>query len=255
MRPPYPHQVPASAGARPAAATLGEQPPASRTASRQSWMLTFTDLVSLLLTFFVLLFSMSTLEIEKWEAITASLSRSLDVAVRGRAPADDGRLAVPMTATRRALNLDYLASVLGQTLAGTPLAERIVIRRSGERLIVSLPADHAFRLGSAALSPQARRTVIALATVLRTISNQIASEGHADPAPIRGGVFASNWELSLARAESVAAVLRAVDGRRSIVARGFADSRHTEPQRVDVTTPPVPARRVDIVILQPLGVP
>lgn len=226
-----------------------------RVISRQAWMLTFTDLVSLLLTFFVLMFSMSTLEIEKWQAIAASLSRSLDVAVRGGAPAEGGRLAVGRKTARRALDLDYLASVLRQSLSGTPLAERIVIRRGGERLVVSLPADHAFPLGSAALSPRARQTLVALASVLRTITNQVASEGHADPTPVHGGTYASNWELSLARAESVAAVLRAMDGRRTIVARGFADSRYAELPPGDAAAPPVLARRVDIVILQPSGEP
>ena len=148
MRLPHPHQVPASAGARPAAATLREHPPANRTASRQSWMLTFTDLVSLLLTFFVLLFSMSTLEIEKWEAITASLSRSLDVAVRGRAPADDGRLAAPVTATRKALGVSCgtsrrSGSCLPVQRRSTP--SRTASRRPERRFTGATPSDKTAR--------------------------------------------------------------------------------------------------------------
>lgn len=218
-------------------------------------MLTFTDLVSLLLTFFVLLFSMSTLEIEKWQAIAASLSRSLDVTVRGAAPAEAGRLAVGTQTSRRALDLDYLASVLRQNLSGTPLARQVVIHRNAERLIVSLPADHAFASGAAALSPTARQTLVALGGVLRTVTNQVVAEGHADPAPLHGSGYASNWELSLARAESAAAVLRIVDGRRTIASRGFADSRYVELPAGTSAEQQALARRVDIVILQPSGEP
>jgi chemotaxis protein MotB len=219
--------------------------------SRQAWLLTFTDLVSLLLTFFVLLFSMSTLEIEKWQAIAAALSRSLDGQVHGAATAEPGRFAVGTQMPRRALDLDYLSSVLAQVLRETPLAERLVIRRDGDRLLVSVPSDLAFASGSAELSHRALQTLLALAAVLRSISNQVGCEGHADPAPVRGSRFASNWELSLARAESVAAVVREIDSRRDIVARGFADSRYAAPTVPDATGQVVLPRRVDIVILQP----
>lgn len=230
-----------------------------RAITRQAWLLTFTDLVSLLLTFFVLLFSMSTLEIERWQAIAASLSRSLVVTDRGGAPVEAGRYAIGAQTTRRALDLDYLSSVLNQTLGASPLASHVVMRREGDRLVVSLPADHAFALGAADLSQPARQTLVALGGVLRTITNQIACEGHADRAPVRGGRFASNWELSLARAESAAAVLRIVDGRRDIVSRGFGASRPVHPPAgrsgEGVPVQHTPARRVDIVILQPASAP
>lgn len=247
-----PESPPASPSLKRAAADA-QRP--SRAISRQTWMLTFTDLVSLLLTFFVLLFSMSTLEIEKWQAIAASLSPWRTVAPRGGSPAEGGRLAVERRPTRRALDLDYLSSVLSQTLSASPLAEGIVIRRVGDRLVVSLPADDAFALGSAALSEHARKTVFALGGVLRTISNEVVSEGHADPAPVHGARYASNWELSLARAESVAAILRVVDGRADIVARGFADSRYVAPPPGEASDRRSLARRVDIVVLQPAREP
>lgn len=214
-------------------------------------MLTFTDLVSLMLTFFVLLFSMSHVEIEKWRAVSDSLSRSLDVARRGASSSEPGTYSIPMASPRRALNLDYLSSILRKSLAGTPLGERVRIRREAERLLIGLPADLAFAVGTAELSDGARQTIGALGSMLRSISNQIATEGHADPLPVHGTRFASNWQLSLMRAERVAAALRASGASREITARGFADSRYDEPStgagegRL--------ARRVDIVILRPAG--
>lgn len=217
--------------------------------SRQAWMLTFTDLVSLLLTFFVLMFSMSQLELERWRAIAASLSASLDMPAAGITAREPARFAVATGSPKRALNLDYLASVLKQALSANPLSAGIGIRRDGDRLLLSVPGDLAFAPGSATLADRATPMLVAIASVLRSVANDVAAEGHADPAPVTGGEFASNWPLSLARAEAVAAVLRALDGRQGTVARGFADSRFAELPAGGAEERRALARRVDIVIL------
>lgn len=221
--------------------------------SRQAWMLTFTDLVSLLLTFFVLMFSMSQLEIERWRAIAASFSGSLHMPAAGIAPSQPARFAIATASPRRALDLDYLASVLKQNLAGNPLAAGIAIGRDGERILISVPTDFAFASGSATLAEGSAPTLIAIASVLRTIANDVATEGHADPAPVAAGAFASNWELSLVRAEAVAGLLRTMDGREAIVARGFGDSRFASLPPGEPEARRALARRVDIVILPSRG--
>lgn len=218
--------------------------------SRQAWMLTFTDLVSLLLTFFVLMFSMSQLEIERWRAIAASFSAFLDMPASGTAPTAPARYAIGTVTPRRALNLDYLAAVLKQNLSASPRSSGIAITRDGERLRVAVPADLAFAPGSAKLDDRAATALVAIASVLRTISNEVATEGHADPVPVSGGEFDSNWALSLARAEAVAVVLRTVDGREGIAARGYGDSRFADlPVKEEGERRRALARRVDIVIL------
>lgn len=216
-------------------------------------MLTFTDLVSLMLTFFVLLFSMSHLEIEKWRAVSDSLSRSLDIAPRGSKASEPASYSIALASPRRALNLDYLSTIFRKSLAASPLGKRVRIRREEERLLIELPADLAFRVGTAELSESATQTIGALGTMLRSISNQVATEGHADPSPVVGARFASNWQLSLMRAEAVAAALRATDASRTIIARGFADSRYATLSADDIESGR--ARRVDIVILRPAGEP
>lgn len=221
--------------------------------SRQAWMLTFTDLVSLLLTFFVLMFSMSQLEIERWRAIAASISASLAMPAAGTAPREPARLAIATGSPRRALDLDYLAAVLRQNLAANPLATGIDLRRDDDRLVISVPADLAFAPGSAELAERSEPMLAAVASVLRTIANDVATEGHADPAPMAGGAFASNWELSLARAEAVASVLRTLEGRQTVVARGFADGRFADLPAGEPERKRAMARRVDIVILPARG--
>ncbi|MCU0892998.1 MAG: flagellar motor protein MotB [Rhodospirillales bacterium] len=216
-------------------------------------MLTFTDLVSLLLTFFVLMFSMSQLEIERWRAIAASLSASLDMPAAGQAPKEPARFAIGAASPRPGLDLDYLAAVVKQNLAGNLLAAGIDVRRDGDRLLISVPADLAFAPGSAQLSARSEPMLAAIASVLRTIANDIATEGHADPSPLTASAFASNWELSLARAEAVASVLRTLEGREATAARGFADSRYADLPVDDPERRRAMARRVDIVVLPGRG--
>jgi chemotaxis protein MotB len=93
----------------------------------------------------------------------------------------------------------------------------------------------------------------AIASVLRTITNDVATEGHADPAPVAAGEFASNWQLSLARAEAVASLLRTMDGREAVVARGFGNSRFAGLPLGEPEARRALARRVDIVILPSRG--
>jgi len=78
--------------------------------------------------------------------------------------------------------------------------------------------------------------------------------GHTDPRPVRGGAFASNWELSLARAANVAAVLENVGYKRAITVRGHASARYydlpetmSNQERLDLS------RRVDVVVMEDDG--
>lgn len=109
-----------------------------------AWMVTFADLVILMLTFFVLLFSMTSMKTETWEAVSAAFSRTLQVD-----PAQPvNERSVEHTITARpapiAMNLNYLAAVLDETLASDPLLGRGRLAMGGDRLVLALPADTIF---------------------------------------------------------------------------------------------------------------
>ena len=213
-----------------------------------AWMVTFTDLVALLLTFFVMIFAMSHVKTADWSSLTESLRRHLN-SVAGQTVASPSlRMDVPSPDRQPGADLDYLSELLAGHLSEAPALADARLRRGEDRLFVSLPADLLFAVGDFTLTPEAADAVFQLGGVLRNMPNALAVVGHADPRKPQG-TYPSNWELSLLRAQAVAAALRngGVEGR--IRARGQGDSRFAElPAVGDQTARFALARRVDLVI-------
>ncbi len=222
--------------------------------SGNAWLITFADLAALLLTFFVLLFSMSQVAVDEWGEIKEALSTSLNPK-RSIPGADVGpRLVVDKFVVSRAANIDYLHALIVEKFVDEPVLGRSIVQRLEDRLVISLPADGLFAPGQAMLSVAAQNAAFALSDSLRHFSNRIEVYGHADPRPARALDMASNWELSLARATSFAQGLREHGYTGHVPAFGYGDSRFADispdlalEERYRL------ARRVDVVIRQETG--
>lgn len=213
------------------------------------WMVTFADLIALLLTFFVMLFAAYQLQFDQWAALVDSLSQSLNPQRELDLTRPEAAENVRPVARKRAVDLSYLELLLtAQTDHLTDLDGLSVIRKE-DGLLLKLPADRLFPAGQATPTPVARRAILALGGILGNIGNAIEIRGHTDPVPIRDGMYTSNWELSIARAVAIANELRRLGYPYPIEALGFADTRLSEVPNV---SPPslrnALARRVEIVI-------
>ncbi|MCH8213857.1 MAG: OmpA family protein [Proteobacteria bacterium] len=222
-------------------------------AQKKAWMIIFTDLVSLMLTFFVMLFAMSNVKVDKWDSMIDALSQSLNVSRAKAVVTSSAEYNVATIVRKQAINLDYLASVLEKTVAEHEMLAHSRIMRLEDRLVIALPGDLLFTPARADLSEKAREAVFNLGGVLRNIGNQIEINGHTDPVPATGGEYASNWELSLARAAAVANALRRSGYTEDIVALGFADSRFSQLPDLPTDQRHALGRRVDIVVLPNAG--
>ena len=223
------------------------------TSQSRAWMITFTDLVSLMLTFFVMLFAMSTVKVDKWDDMIDALSRTLNPSKEKTITSASAQYNISSIFRKRAINLDYLAAVLEETIGGDPALTGSRIVRLDDRMIIALPGDLLFEPGRAVLSEAARGALFSLGGVLRNIDNQMTVNGHSDPKPPAGTDYATNWELSLARAIAVANSLRRAGYTEDITARGYADSRYPDLEYVAEEKRDSLARRVDIVILPIVG--
>lgn len=221
--------------------------------STTSWLITFTDLVSLMLTFFVLLFAMSSVKVDKWKNVVDSLSQSLNPALEKQVRQATANFNIGTIFRKRAINLDYLASVLQEHLDNDKLLRDAKMMLLDDRLVVALPGDLLFQPGRAVMTPGARAAMFSLGGIFRNIGNQIGVNGHTDPTPPAGGDYASNWELSVARAAAVANALRHAGYEDDIIAFGYADSRFAQLPKADEATRRAMARRVDIVVLPTVG--
>lgn len=228
-----------------------ERPPTGPSAT--AWMVTFTDLVSLMLTFFVMLFAMSSVQVDKWEKMIDALSQSLNPETRKTISAPTAKYNISTTFRKRAINLDYLAAVLEEAVARDALLRGSRVLNLEDRMIVALPGDLLFGPGTALLTERAQRAIFELGSVLRNVENRLGVNGHSDATPPEGGRYASNWELSLARAIAVANALRRAGYPEDITAHGFSNTRFEELPNLPPEQRQALARRVDIVILPTVG--
>jgi chemotaxis protein MotB len=216
-----------------------------------AWMVTFTDLVSLMLTFFVMLFSMSSVKVDVWEKMIDALNRTVDPVVIERDTPPAAPRNIAKTFRKRAINLDYLNAVLQENISSDEVLKQSTISMMSDRMVISLPGRILFDVSSAVLKDEAREAIYRLGGVLRNVGNQLAVGGHTDPTPPQGGTFSSNWELSLARAGSVANELNRAGYADAIYAFGYADGRFADlPETIEGEARFQSARRVDIIVLQ-----
>lgn len=215
----------------------------------EAWMLSFGDLVSLMLVFFVMLFAMSTLEEERFEAVVSALAQQFNPTSTAKQSQPSVELDIPKMRSAEANNLDYLRALIADKLSGDPMLDEIRMHQLHDRLVVSLPADQLFRGNSAQLDESAAETIARVGTVIQYLGNRVEVNGHTDPQPITNVAYTSNWELSLSRAIAVADEFRRAGYGNSVFAFGHAEARFSD---ISLDLPVAEryrrARRVDIVI-------
>lgn len=221
------------------------------------WLITFTDVMALMLTFFVLLYSMSVPEEEDWKQVTQGMNNQFTQTFADQwSKGKQDVVNIEKIDFTEALDLGYLDSVLTNVIERDSRLQNINIIPQTDHLVVSVPQELLFNSGQAEVSGKGKQVLFALGNALTRIKNRIEIIGHSDPAPIEraGGRFASNWELSLARAGSVALTLENGGYERPMAVRGLSSSRYDdlpaemgEEQRLSL------ARRVDIVVMKDDG--
>ena len=214
------------------------------------WILTFADLLSLILTFFVLVFSMNTVQYESWKAVV----RTMNAEFNPRRPLVD---ITPhdtppslMTHNIPGLNLTYLEALLDRQLKQVPMFREAVVHREEDTVVISVPAGLMFERKLAVLAPDTTRSLRALAGALVQVRNKIQVAAYTDGAPGTSGLFRSNWELSLTRARIVAGTLADAGYRQPITVLGYADTRFQNVDKLlNIKSGYDWAERIDIVLM------
>lgn len=237
-----------------------EAPPAGA----PPWMMTYGDMVTQLLAFFVLLYSFSTLDAQRYKAAILSIQGALGILpggtsiLQGAAPgAADQGVAEPEAVLQTPGGgggggegeLAQVARQVSAALEQQGFGGRFELVPSEDSLVVRFPDTALFDSGQAELRPDALRALDAIAGVLRGVPNRVRVEGHTDTDPISNFRFPSNWELSTARAGRVVRYFvdtYGLDPRR-FESAGLGEYRPVAPN--DTPENKQRNRRVDIVIL------
>lgn len=223
-------------------------------AKSPQWLITFADLAAVLVAFFVLMFSMSEVDTDRWNGAVDALDRQFDVSHEAENARPTAQLNIRQLLSEDGLELGYLRRILAGHIADQPELSGAGLREVDDSVIVTLPASFLFEKGGARVSTRGQRSIFILAGALGRIDNNIEVIGHADPQLIKGRAFDTNWELSLARAAAVARALSVNGVSREIRIVGAGASRFDE---IDPDLPlerrEALARRVDIVVRDRLG--
>jgi len=169
--------------------------------NHERWLVSYADFITLLFAFFVVMYSVSQVNENKYRR----LSHTLQAAFK------QDSVEVAESNLRELADLDELKQSFQQALASSALEGEIKIGGNEDWVELELNANVLFASGSAEPSDEARQVFSDVANILEPFENAVAVAGHTDNVPIRNARYENNWELSAARAVAVVNLL-AYDG-------------------------------------------
>lgn len=202
-------------------------------AGAPEWMTTYSDLVTLLLTFFILLFSMATVDQNKFSEIAASLSytmlnlKSGDSLIENSSNSiiafdytrfdseeaaakrkekyieDANEMVVDAEEKLKEKEFDEAKNDIRDTIAEQGISDKVQVIEEKDYLLIRLDQEIFFASGSADIVPEGKEVLSSLAPSLRELENEIMISGHTDNVPQTNKKYETNWELSTARATNV----------------------------------------------------
>ncbi|PLW83957.1 flagellar motor protein MotD [Kineobactrum sediminis] len=202
-------------------------------ANHEAWAIPYGDLVTLLLAFFVVMYSISSVNEGKYRVLSDSMVAAFKGSPRSTQPiqigdkrpagsADQAQLGAipPGTVSRSSFSLpplpdapadsgggearmEIMADDIRKALAELIELDQVRVRQTPLWVEVEINTDLLFPVGIAQVASAATPTLERLAEILQPLPNRVRIEGHTDDVPISTVRFPSNWELSAARASSV----------------------------------------------------
>ncbi len=225
-----------------------------------AWVMTFADLMSLLMCFFVLLLSFAHMDQVKFREVAGSMKDAFGDDLLAEIPGSMKKMAdkdaKSDTEDEKKGKADKEAGAaqakdiaeLKKALAKEIAAGIITVEQGGGKISVQVDQQKAFPSGSAGLLKDIVPVLDKLAGVFGDSEATIHVDGHTDNVPISTTRFRSNWELSAARAASVATIImkeKGIDPARMEI-RGHADTRPLHPN--DTPEHRAANRRIEIVM-------
>ena len=218
------------------------------------WLLTYADMITLLLALFIILFAMSTMSKVKLQRLAHDLSAGFNSEDAINNPPEGETLGPQGKGSEAQLRQEQ--AVLQSYIKQKKLQNQVTVRMSSQGLVISLLSDKSFYAsGSAELRPATVMLLERVGTILRQTHPEIRVEGYTDNVPIHTAQYPTNWELSASRAAGVTRFLvehENIDPSKVSLA-GYGEWR---PKTENTTEEGRQAnRRVDIVILSANAAP
>ena len=215
------------------------------------WLLTYADLITLLLGLFVILYAMSKVDNAKYSKVVQAFGglfgNVAEATSNNPAFVSGGDAVVPIKPA--ASERDEIVGKVRGAMYEDVKSNLVSVSQDERGVVVHVAEELLFPSGSATLKGSSLSSLDLLAGVLKTLPNDIRIEGHTDDVPINTATFPSNWQLSVARAMNTGEYLMTQHGlkpeRVSIV--GYSEYKPLVPNTSVENR--AKNRRVDIVIV------
>lgn len=225
--------------------------------NHERWMVSYADFITLLFAFFVVMYSISSVNDGKYRTVSESIRAALNPVVSppsSPAPftlsANRTALMAPDAPGSKEVVVRKLRNLVKSIKAVPQMSMVRITEKVNGDIVITIPDQVLFNSGEAAVRSEALPFLEGLGGALIELNRHTKVEGHTDNVPIRTPQFPSNWELSAARAVMVVRVLSELYGVSAdhLAAVGHADTRPVT--RNNDLEQRAQNRRVEVVILE-----
>jgi chemotaxis protein MotB len=223
----------------------------------ERWLLTYADMITLLMVLFVVMYAISNTDVRKFTLLAQSFSSAFNTDVfqgTDTVTISVGEATAPKTAQidaasgivssdYRSVNATVRDYAISQGLAGDVSVDRVA-----EGIAIRISDTLLFPSGRARLDASSQKVLAKIEGIVAPLPNSLRIEGHTDDLPPTGPFYQDNWELSTARALAVLNALRDLGiAPERLAAAGYSGYRPIVPNSDDASR--ARNRRVDILIL------
>lgn len=229
----------------------------------ERWLVSYADFITLLMVFFVIMYSIAQVDVKKYRLVAESLRRAfggepaavvspeINQSGVGEGEGEPSPVSVENFPPRPSDTLD-VATDIGEVLTSSGISSEVAVNNNAEGVLISISEQLLFQPGSADIQPSAMAVLDQLAGMLKTIPNDVRVVAHTDPTAPADPRYPTNWDLSTARAVNIVRYLVEYGGIEParLTASGQAEHHPLFPN----DTPEHMAfnRRADIIIVYPL---
>ena len=237
--------------------------------NHERWLVSYADFITLLFAFFVVMYSISSVNEGKYRVLSNSIVTAFSSPAKSLKPIQQGtpikapviqqhsmnqedvvpRVGVDLPTSKEMSDMEKLSDQVLHNLKDLVDADLLKVYKTDKGLEIEIKSSILFRSGQAELEPYASSTLGKIAKLIKDVPNKINVEGYTDNIPIKTPVFPSNWELSAARAASVVQLF----GSRGVDPERMAAVGHGQYQPVAENTTAegrAKNRRVTIMVLK-----
>jgi chemotaxis protein MotB len=192
----------------------------------ERWLLTYADLITLLLAFFIMMYTFSKQDVQKYQEVSTRLKAifagGTGIAQKGNISGTAPLELMPANSSTSSNEIkQQIEQEIKTMVNANGLKDNFSVFSDERGIIIRIMDKAFFDEGKADLKDSAKSILDKIVPVVKQINNHIRIEGHTDNVPIKTNEFKSNWELSVRRATEVV---------RHLIERG-----DIQPQRISAT--------------------